>query len=105
MAAAKKKAVAKSWLKRPGGCYLGKCHDGAAVEIKPKCSCEGARGAWRVQDPDGSLLYIDPPTQLQKDIWLTTGTEYNPHRENADKEERIKALRWACSGCCTVQMP
>lgn len=89
-------AKAKSWLHRPGKGYLVKC---PTVELAPKCTCENARGGWRAQDPDGSLYCFDPPTQLQKDIWLGSVGD------GPDKEERIQALRWACFKCGTIQMP
>lgn len=93
----------KPWSKRPGKSYLWPMSvwpmSVRTIELAPKCSCEGARGGWRVQDVDGAFYCFDPPTQLQKDIWLGAA------KSEAEKEKRIKALRWACFKCGTVQMP
>lgn len=67
------------------------------IPIGEKCEHTSA-GFWLVAW--GSKLYtFDPPTQLQKDIWL------GDSKRIVGEETAIAALRWCCRQCCTVQVP
>lgn len=65
-----------------------------------QCACKSPgpmqpSGAWAVEDPrTGKFYMFDPPTQMQKDIWI-----------GDDRENRIVLLRWYCFTCNTVQLP
>lgn len=71
---------------------------GTSATRSEKCSCKSS-GRWVVEDPMGEFFVFDPPTQLQKDIWLGDG------ERNKTRELRISMLRWLCFGCGTVQAP
>ena len=71
----------------------------ALAEDSPKCECTDV-GQW-VFRYDGRLFQFHPSTQMQKDIWLGTTAGVGPK----SKEGRVKALRWFCGACGTVQLP
>lgn len=57
-------------------------------------------GAWAVLCPvTNQQFLIDPPTQMQKDIWLSGA------KDDAEKTERAGMLRWYCFECGTLQEP
>lgn len=73
------------------------------ADIAPRCDCkQGTNGRWLFEH-DGRLYGFDPPTQMQKNVWLSGNPEWTPGPRG--EEARIAALRWACFGCGTVQMP
>lgn len=47
-------------------------------------------------------LNLDPPTQMQKDIWYVDGRDTGGE---AEVTKRMKMLRWLCWECDTVQLP
>ena len=55
--------------------------------------CSHTRGQWLVEW-EGKFYSFAPPTQLQKDVWLSQ-----------DPDVRILLLRWLCYECNTIQMP
>jgi hypothetical protein len=62
-----------------------------------KCS-HTTPGCWVVVK--GAKVYgFDPPTQLQKDIWLSGARTCQAY------EKRLKSLRWYCPECATIQTP
>jgi hypothetical protein len=84
--------------KRPGASYL------VPVQKPMGDSCTGhsksgaVSGAWVVVCPmTGSQFMFSPPTQVQKDIWLSA--------EKGMEVERMSMLRWFCFECGTVQKP
>ena len=57
-----------------------------------------SQGFWLVEWND--ILYtFDPPTQIQKDIWLSDS------KKIVGEETALGALRWCCRECGTVQKP
>jgi hypothetical protein len=70
-----------------------------AWELSPRCE-HVKPGHW-LFEWQGSLWCFDPPTQLQKDIWLTSFGTIGPKT----KERRMGALRWLCGICGTIQRP
>lgn len=64
------------------------------AEIGEKCAHK-AQGQWCIV-VEGYLRVFDPPTQLQKDIWLGN---------MQDRALRLGMLRWYCAECGTVQEP
>lgn len=63
-----------------------------------KCVHATTDGRWLVKEKDGYYAF-DPPTQMQKDIWLGEA------RNAKEKEKRIKKLRWLCFSCNNIQEP
>lgn len=64
--------------------------------------CAHPDGRW-VAVIDGDAFGFDPPTQLQKDIWVS---EPDPEEPGAKtREGRIEQLRWLCFRCGTIQLP
>lgn len=62
--------------------------------------CEGHKqGQWFVVDDDGTQYFFDPPTGMQKDMWLCTMRDRGKHAE------AMSRLRWFCWECGTVQEP
>ena len=59
---------------------------------------EAGGGRWLVEW-EGKLYQFEHATQMQKDIWL------DQVRNEGRYEEAVKALRWFCFECGTVQMP
>lgn len=64
-----------------------------------RCTCPTTgTGQWVVKK--GSKFYVfDPPTQLQKDLWLDV------QQRNGKGKKALESLRWYCALCDTVQMP
>jgi hypothetical protein len=58
--------------------------------------CDHTTGQWTVKWKKDFYLF-DPPTQLQKDIWLSNA--------GIRKQEAIKMLRWFCHECGNIQPP
>lgn len=75
---------------------VGKLNDGVIKE-GPKCEHK-TQGQWVVLKAQ-KVYVFDPPTQMQKDFWLS---EVKPGKW---KEKRIAMLRWFCNLCGTVQEP
>lgn len=75
--------------------YTVACRNVEIVEA-PKCEHKG--GQWVVVYKN-TLRLFDPPTQLQKDIWLSVA------KTEKTREARLAALRWRCHTCGTVQVP
>ena len=67
-------------------------------DYKTGAKCEHKKqGQWVVLK--GKKIFVfDPPTQMQKDFWLS-------EVEGKAKEKRIAKLRWFCYLCGTVQEP
>jgi len=59
--------------------------------------CEHNTGQWLVLW-EGVYYSIQPPSQLQKDIWLG-----DARRKIGKKAEQC--LRWLCHTCGTIQFP
>lgn len=63
-----------------------------------RCKCGKNLGQWMVLW-GRQLYFIQPPTQLQKDIWLGEATR------KIGEEKALACLRWFCHGCRVVQLP
>lgn len=63
--------------------------------------CEHNKGRWIVEWK-GRLFVFDPPTQVQKDIWLN---EMKAKGGEELHKKALESLRWLCNICGTVQQP
>jgi len=77
---------------------LFKAGDVADYDHGEKCNHAVTDGRWLVKKKDGYYAF-DPPTQMQKDIWLGEA------RNTKEKERRVKMLRWLCFSCNNIQEP
>jgi hypothetical protein len=74
---------------------------GASRSKGEKCQHAATDGYWLVEW-GGKLYQFADMTQMQKDSWLST-VRYDEGEKRY--EEAVKALRWFCYQCGTVQMP
>jgi len=84
----------------PGRRYLRKAEEPVPYRYRlhERCQCPTNRGRWLVLW-GRQFYFIEPATQLQKDIWLGDASR------KIGEEKALACLRWFCSHCGITQLP
>lgn len=67
-----------------------------------RCDHGPSTGQWIVKDDDGTIYFINPSTQMQKNLWMDSAINLG-YISKDDVERFRQHLKWLCHDCGTIQ--